>query len=86
MGSGATSQEGVGILKKGTTFSIGTSSYSKCILNEKIGKSRSDLGFRKLIKIAGNGIKIQESVWRYEIQFGILSMLATTSKYTLILN
>jgi hypothetical protein len=42
--------------------------------------------FRKLNKIARGGIKIQEFVWRYELQFGTLLMLATSSKYPQILN
>jgi hypothetical protein len=36
--------------------------------------------FRKLNKIARSGIKIQEFAWCYEIQFGILFMLETSSK------
>jgi hypothetical protein len=52
------------VLKKRKTFSMGTSSYSNLILNEKIGKSMSVFKFRKLIKIARNGIKIQEFAWR----------------------
>jgi hypothetical protein len=47
-------------LKKGITFSIGTSSDSKWILNYEFGKSRSVFEFRKLIKIARNGSKIKE--------------------------
>jgi hypothetical protein len=42
---------------RGTNFSIGTSSDSKLILNYKIGKSRSIFDFRKLNKIARNGLK-----------------------------
>jgi hypothetical protein len=38
------------VLKYGTTFTIGISSDSKFILDKKFGKSRSDLGFRKLKK------------------------------------
>jgi hypothetical protein len=38
--------------KKGTTFSVGTSSDSKCKLNKKFVKSRSIFDFRKLNKIA----------------------------------
>jgi hypothetical protein len=45
-------------LRKGTTFSTGTSSYLKLILNYKFGKSKSDLGFRKLNKIGRDGLKI----------------------------
>jgi hypothetical protein len=52
------------VLKKGTAYSIGTSPYSKWISNEILGKSRSILDFRKLIKIARNGLKIQEFAWR----------------------
>jgi hypothetical protein len=52
-------------LKRGVTFSIGASPYFKWILNYKFGKVRSDLGFRKLNKIARNGIKIQEFAWRW---------------------
>jgi hypothetical protein len=44
----------VKILKKGTMFSIGTSSDLKCILNYKFGNSMSVFDFRKLIKIAKN--------------------------------
>jgi hypothetical protein len=46
------------------TFSIETSSVSKWILNKKFGKSRSIFEFRKLMKIARNGPKITEFVWR----------------------
>jgi hypothetical protein len=46
----------------------------------------SDLVFRKLNKIARNGLKIQEFSWRYKIQFGTLFMLVTSSKSPLILN
>jgi hypothetical protein len=42
--------------------------------------------FRKLIKIARNGLKIQEFAWRYAIQFVKLFMLAISSKSPLILN
>jgi hypothetical protein len=54
-------------LKKGTTFSIGISLDPKWILNQKFGKSRSVFNFRNLIKIARNGLKIQEFSWRWEI-------------------
>jgi hypothetical protein len=50
-------------LKKGTTYSIGTSPDSKWILNKNLGKSRSVFDFRKLFKISWNGLKIQEFVW-----------------------
>jgi hypothetical protein len=50
--------------KEGITFSIGTSSDLKFILNKKFGKLRSLFDFRKLIKIARNGPKIQEFGWR----------------------
>jgi hypothetical protein len=76
----------VNYLKKGTTFSIGTSPNSKFSMNQKFGKSMSDLGFRKLNKIARNGLKIQEFSWRYKLQFGTLFMLVTSSKSPLILN
>jgi hypothetical protein len=49
---------------RGTTFSIETSPDSKLILNYKFGKSRSVFEFGKLIKIARNGLKIQEFAWR----------------------
>jgi hypothetical protein len=42
--------------------------------------------FRKLIKIARNGSKIQEFAWSYEIKFGTLLILVISSKYLLILN
>jgi hypothetical protein len=42
--------------------------------------------FREWIKIARNVLKIQEFAWRYENQFGILFMLATSSKSPRILN
>jgi hypothetical protein len=42
--------------------------------------------FRKLIKIARNGIKIQELAWRLKIQFGTLFMLQTFSKSPQVLN
>jgi hypothetical protein len=42
--------------------------------------------FRKLIKIARNGIKIQELAWRLKIQFGTLFMLQTFSKSPQFLN
>jgi hypothetical protein len=48
----------VKVLKKGTTFFIGTSSDSKWILSYKFGKSMSIFDFRKLIKILRKGIKI----------------------------
>jgi hypothetical protein len=51
-------------LKGGITLSIGTSSDLKFILNKKFGNSRSVFDFRKLIKIARNGPKIQEFGWR----------------------
>jgi hypothetical protein len=57
------------VLKKGTTFSIGTSPDSKCISNENLGNLSSIFEFRKLIKIVWNGLKIQEFSWNYEIQF-----------------
>jgi hypothetical protein len=41
-------------LKKGTTFYIRTSSDSKWISNENLGKSMSLFDFRKLIKIDRN--------------------------------
>jgi hypothetical protein len=41
---------------------------------------------RKLIKIAGEGLKIQEIAWRYKIQFGAVFLLATSSKSQQILN
>jgi hypothetical protein len=47
-------------LNKGTTFSIATYSDFKWILKYKIGTSRSIFEFRKLIKLARNGPKIQE--------------------------
>jgi hypothetical protein len=47
----------VKVLKKGTTFFIGTSSDSKWILSYKFGKSMSIFDFRKLIKILRKGIK-----------------------------
>jgi hypothetical protein len=49
--------------KRGTTFSIGTFSDSKQVLNENLGNSRSVFGFRKLIKIARNGLKIHKFEW-----------------------
>jgi hypothetical protein len=52
----------------------------------KIRKISSVLSFRKLIKIAIGGIKIQEFSLRYEIKFVTLFMLATSSKYQHILN
>jgi hypothetical protein len=52
------------VLKKGTAPSIGTSLDSKWISNKNLGKSMSVFDFRKLIKIARNGLKIQEFVWR----------------------
>jgi hypothetical protein len=52
----------------------------------KIGESMCVFDFRKLNKIARDGLKIQEFVWRYEIQFGTLLMLATSFKSSLILN
>jgi hypothetical protein len=52
----------------------------------KFGKSWYVFDFRKLNKIARCGIKIQEFAWRYEIQFGALFMLATSSKSPQILN
>jgi hypothetical protein len=45
-------------LKRGKIFSIDTSSDSKLILNKKIVNSRSDLIFRKLNRITGDGLKI----------------------------
>jgi hypothetical protein len=45
-------------LKRGTTFSIGTSSDSKCISNKNSGNPRSDLGSSKLNKIARDELKI----------------------------
>jgi hypothetical protein len=36
--------------------------------------------FRKINKIARCGLKIQEFAWSYEIEFGTLFMLATSSK------
>jgi hypothetical protein len=54
----------VKILEKGTTFSIGISSDPKWILNQKSEKSMSVFEFRKLIKIARNGPKIQKFTWR----------------------
>jgi hypothetical protein len=51
-------------LKKGTSYSIGTSPDSKWISNENLGKSRSIFKFRKLIKIGRNGLKIQEFAWK----------------------
>jgi hypothetical protein len=51
------------VWKKGTSSSIGTFPYSKWISNENLGKSRSVFDFRKLIKIARNGLKIQEFAW-----------------------
>jgi hypothetical protein len=48
----------VRVLKKGTSFSIGTSPDSKYILNYKFGNLRFVFEFRKLIKIARNGLKI----------------------------
>jgi hypothetical protein len=44
------------------------------------------LGFRKIIKIVRNGLKIQEIAWRYEVQFGTLFIMATSSKSPWILN
>jgi hypothetical protein len=73
-------------LKKGTTSSIGTSPDSQWISNENLGESRSVFEFRKLIKIARNGLKIQEFSWRYQIEFGTLFMLVTSSKSPIILN
>jgi hypothetical protein len=46
------------VLKKRTTLSIGNPSDSKWISNENLGNSRSIFEFRKLIKIARNGLKI----------------------------
>jgi hypothetical protein len=46
------------VLKKGITSYIGTSLDLKWISNENLGKSRSVFDFRKLIKIARNGLKI----------------------------
>jgi hypothetical protein len=46
------------VLKKGTTSSIGTSLNSKWISNENLGKLMIVFKFRKLIKIARNGLKI----------------------------
>jgi hypothetical protein len=54
----------VKVWKKGTTFSIVTSSDSECKLNQKIVKSRFVFDFRKLNKIARNGLKIQKFAWR----------------------
>jgi hypothetical protein len=52
----------------------------------ELKNSRSAFDFRKLIKIVRNRLKIQEFVWRYEIQFITLFMLVTSSKSPLILN
>jgi hypothetical protein len=52
------------VFKKGTTSYIGTSPYSKWISNENLGKSRYAFDFRKLIKIARNGLKLWEFAWR----------------------
>jgi hypothetical protein len=52
----------------------------------ELKNSRSVFDFRKLIKIVRNRLKIQEFVWRYEIQFLTLFMLVTSSKSPLILN
>jgi hypothetical protein len=54
----------VKVLKKGTTFSIETSSVLKYILNKKIGNLKSIFDFRKLNKIYTGGIKIQKFAWR----------------------
>jgi hypothetical protein len=59
---------------------------SQWISNENLGESRSVFEFRKLIKIARNGLKIQEFSWRYQIEFGTLFMWVTSSKSPLILN
>jgi hypothetical protein len=45
----------------------------------------SVVNFRNLIKIARNGLKIQEFAWRQEIQFVTLLMLTTSFKSPLIL-
>jgi hypothetical protein len=45
-------------LEKMITFSIETPSNSEGIFNKILGKSRSVFEFRKLIKIARNGLKI----------------------------
>jgi hypothetical protein len=50
------------------------------------GQSRSHFYFRKLMKIARYKLKIQEFAWRYEIQFGTLFVLATSSKSPRVLN
>jgi hypothetical protein len=44
------------VFMKGTTFSIGTSPYSKWILNQNLGKTMSVFDFKNLIKIAINGL------------------------------
>jgi hypothetical protein len=54
----------VNVLKNGTTLSIGISSDLKCILNKKFGNLMFVFEFKKLIKIARNGLKIQEFAWR----------------------
>jgi hypothetical protein len=50
------------------------------------GNSMFVFDLRKLIKIARNGIKLQEFAWRYEIQFGTLFMFASSSKSPRTLN
>jgi hypothetical protein len=71
------------VLKRWTIFTIRASLME---IELKFGKSWYVFDFRKLNKIARCGIKIQEFAWRYEIQFGALFMLATSSKSPQILN
>jgi hypothetical protein len=49
---------GCQVFEERNHFFLGISPYSQLISNENLGKSRSAFEFRKLIKIASNGIKI----------------------------
>jgi hypothetical protein len=52
----------------------------------KIWEFKVCFDIRKLNKLVRCGTNIQEFVWRFEIQFGTLFLLATSSKSPWILN